>query len=294
MTNRLGMMLLMVALGVASGDFPGLRRAALAQEAELDATGEAQAKEALRLYKQGLYDDAAKIFAKLSVDYPDMLIFERNLGACFYYLRKPGPAISNLRHYLSRKKDIAPDDKAVVERWIAEMERVREQDSAAKLPPPVPSPIPASGSTPAPGVSPAQMGSSPPGASTPAPIQPTAGPAAASVPGPVWQQQAGPSPAAATAAPSAQAPLPPAAQYSAIVPTSAPVSPAPAPAALDLSAQAGPSAVQDLSPPFYKTWWFWTGAVIVVGGAVSGYVVATHRETENACVGATIPCDAVK
>jgi hypothetical protein len=48
--------------------------------AGLDAKSEADAKEATRLYKEGNYEDAAKLFARLTVDYPDMPIFERSLG----------------------------------------------------------------------------------------------------------------------------------------------------------------------------------------------------------------------
>lgn len=103
----------------------------------LDERGEAQAKEASQLYKQGKYEEAAAIFARLSVEYTNMPIFERNLGACFYYLRRPEPALSNLRRYLSRKQNIAPDDKAVVERWIEEMEFLRAQTAAAELVPSV-------------------------------------------------------------------------------------------------------------------------------------------------------------
>jgi tetratricopeptide (TPR) repeat protein len=133
MARRLELFLLTIALSVASATLPHLQQTALA--AEMDEKGESEAKEALRLYKQGLYEEAAKLFAKLSVDYPDMLIFERNLGACFYYLHKPEPALSNLRHYLNHKKDIAPDDKAIVDGWIAEMEKLREQNAAAAVPP---------------------------------------------------------------------------------------------------------------------------------------------------------------
>jgi hypothetical protein len=95
--------------------------------ADLDATSEGSAKEATRLYKQGQYEEAARLYAQLSVDHPDMPIFERNMGACFYYLKRPEPALSNLRNYLLHKKDITADDKAVVERWIAEMEQLRGQ-----------------------------------------------------------------------------------------------------------------------------------------------------------------------
>jgi tetratricopeptide (TPR) repeat protein len=113
-------------------------RTALA--AGLDRKGEAEAKEATRLFKQGLYEEAAPLYAKLSVDYPDMAVFERNLGACYYHLRRPEPALSNLQHYLGRKKAISAEDKATVEQWISEMERLREQDkAAATMPNPQPS-----------------------------------------------------------------------------------------------------------------------------------------------------------
>jgi hypothetical protein len=111
--------------------------------AGLDAKGEADAKEATRLYKEGNYEEAAKVFARLTVDYPEMPIFERSLGACFYYLRKPEPALSNLRNYLNHRKDIPEDDKAVVDRWIEEMEKVRAQNAAAApVPVPIPLPVP--------------------------------------------------------------------------------------------------------------------------------------------------------
>lgn len=133
----------------------------VALAAGLDARGEETAKEATRLYKQGDYEAAAKLYSELSVDYPDMPIFERNVGACFYYLNRPGPALSNLRNYLLHKKDIAPDDKAVVDRWIEEMERLRAQNQrVTKAPPPAaplaPAPLsvppPAPASTAAPGL----------------------------------------------------------------------------------------------------------------------------------------------
>ena len=34
-------------------------------------------------------------------------------------------------------------------------------------------------------------------------------------------------------------------------------------------------------PPFYKRWWFWTAAGVVAAGAVTGIVVATHRDTSG-------------
>ncbi len=142
--------------------------------AGLDDRGESEAKEASQLYKQGRYEEAASIFAKLSVDYPEMVVFERNLGACFYYLRKPDPALSNLRRYLSRKKNITPDDKAIVDRWIDEMEKLRAQNvpvelvpnTPSELPAQVPVPLPVQSSAPLSGLPEGNQGSS---QATPAP-----------------------------------------------------------------------------------------------------------------------------
>jgi hypothetical protein len=134
MAPRLKLLWLVVALAAVAANLPRLESVALA--AGLDAKGETTAKEASGLYRQGLYEDAAKLFAKLVVDYPDMLIFERSLGACFYYLRKPEPALSNLRNYLVHRKDIPADDKAVVDRWIDEMEKLRAQNAAVPVVPP--------------------------------------------------------------------------------------------------------------------------------------------------------------
>jgi hypothetical protein len=109
--------------------------AAPAAAAEMDKNAKSDAKMAMRFYKEGSYEDAAKIFVKLSVAYPDMLVFVRNLGACYYYLRRYEPALSNLRDYEHRKKDMAPDDRAEVAGWIGEMERLRDQAAAIAAPP---------------------------------------------------------------------------------------------------------------------------------------------------------------
>jgi hypothetical protein len=141
MASRLASFLFIVTLSAVGATLAPFHNTALA--AGLDQKGTADAKEATQLYKQGRYEDAAQIFAKLSLDYPDMEVFERNLGACFYYLRQPEPALSNLRHYLSRKKDITPDDKSVVDRWIDEMESLRAYYAATNVVPATGASLPA-------------------------------------------------------------------------------------------------------------------------------------------------------
>jgi tetratricopeptide (TPR) repeat protein len=106
-------------------------RAPEAAAAGLDKQSTANAKKATHLYKTGNYEEAATLFLQLSIDNPSMPVFVRNLGACYYYLRRPDPAVSNLREYLHKEKDIAPDDRAEVEGWISEMTLLRQRGASA-------------------------------------------------------------------------------------------------------------------------------------------------------------------
>ena len=248
--------LVVTVLAAVGANLPQLQRTA--QAAGLDPQGEADAKQATRLYKQGQYEEAAQIFSRLSVDYPDMEIFDRNLGACFYHLRKPEPALSNLRRYLGRRKNIAADDKAVVDRWINEMEQLRAQSAGASAP-----------------------AAPPPAAATPQPPaeEMPASPAATEAP-------------PAPLAPSPRAAEPPPAAAASIPPFLAP-SEAPKPAGVDLATSPGPADSTEVSRPIYKTWWFWTGAaVVVVGGAVTAIYFATR--SQGSCSGASLACMGVK
>jgi hypothetical protein len=158
-----------------------------ASAAELDKKSKANVKEAMGLYKAGRYEEAAKIFVNLSVAYPDMLIFVRNLGACYYYLRQADPGLSNLREYLARGKDITADDRAQVEGWIAELERLRSQVAAP----------------PASAVVPSVYASTPPAAASveSSPPVPAAAPVAASASGVPPTPSPGPQPYAYPPAP---------------------------------------------------------------------------------------------
>jgi hypothetical protein len=140
-----------LSLGIAIGSalclsVPLCEGSALA--AGLTAKETAKAKQAKQLYKEGQYEQAAKLFSSLSSDHPEMLVFTRNLGACYYYLRRPEPALSNLREYLRREQDITPEDRSEVEGWMAEMEKLRSHLHAPAVAPVAPEP--AMGATPPP------------------------------------------------------------------------------------------------------------------------------------------------
>ena len=160
-------------LSLAQPVWPAGQGHALA--AGLTAKDTARAKQARQLYKEGKYEDAAKIFSDLSSEHPDMLVFTRNLGACYYYLRRPEPALSNLREYLQRGHDVTADDRGEVERWIAEMEQIRVQPAApagaglAVVAPPAPvaAPVSTSAEATTPAMSPA---ANPPAGTPTAPV----------------------------------------------------------------------------------------------------------------------------
>jgi len=139
----------LLGLTLGLGTMAVVATPAPARAAELDKKSKADAKEATAYYKEGRYDEAARIFLRLSVANPDTLVFVRNLGACYYYLRRAEPALSNLRDYLHRKKNIEADDRAEVERWIGEMDRLRAEPAPA-MPAPAAASVEAAPATPVP------------------------------------------------------------------------------------------------------------------------------------------------
>lgn len=237
MAGALRILVLGVALATVAASTPQL--SSTARAAGLDRKGKADAKEAMALYKEGNYEDAARLFLRLSINYPDMLVFVRNIGACYYYMRRYEPALSNLRDYLHRKADIAADDRAEVSGWIGEMERLRDQQSA---PPPV-APAPVAPAVPAP----------PATAPVPVPVPTPSLPAAPGVPG-AGEAAAAPTPVA-PAVPAPTTPIPPVVPATASAPIAAPSPAAPAaeaPAAATPSpAPAPPSTAQPPYAPAY-------------------------------------------
>jgi hypothetical protein len=172
-----------------------------AMAAGLDAKGKAELKEATRFYKQGQYEAAARVLTNLVVDHPEMPNLLRNLGACYYYLRRPEPALSNLRDYLARKQsDIAAADKQEVERWIDEMERLRAQNVAAPVVSPAAAPVLPVPAVPSP-AAPAEASAVIPAPIAPAPSVPAPPPAAPPAAAPFPEPAFPGAPAAATAPP---------------------------------------------------------------------------------------------
>jgi hypothetical protein len=132
----MGRSLVRLALGIAIGSALYLSLPiAAGQAAAIAAKDNSRAKQARQFYKEGQYEEAARIFSSLSTEYPDNLVFTRNLGACYYYLHRPDPALSNLREYLRRGEALTPQDRSEVEGWIAEMENLRRQTAAAAATP---------------------------------------------------------------------------------------------------------------------------------------------------------------
>jgi tetratricopeptide (TPR) repeat protein len=86
--------------------------------------------------------------------------------------------------------------------------------------------------------------------------------------------------------PAAPAPEPSPQQIEVTPPPAAPVpqpaSPVTQPAGLDLTSQAPPP--EPSSTPIYRTWWFWTGAgVVVAGGVVTAILLASGKKTGAFC-----------
>lgn len=205
----------------------------------------------------------------------------RNLGACYYYLHRAEPALSNLREYLRREQGITVDDRSEVENWIAEMEKLRSQQAqtpapAAPVAPPAgaPLPIPAEAVAPVP----APMVEGAPLAAAPAPSPPTPATPIPSVVAPVAPSKEVPAVTQAVPPPAASSPMPPVAQ---LVPVSPPfpvdgAKPAAGAEALNLH-QKSAGAAGAAASEGGTHWWLWTGiGAVVAGGIVTAVLLSTR------------------
>jgi tetratricopeptide (TPR) repeat protein len=99
---------------------------------------------ARQLFGVGKYAEALELYGKLYAEtaHPTYL---RNIGRCYQNLGKPDRAISSFREYLRQARDLAPDQRQVVEGYIAEMESLERKQAAERarpgLAPPVSAPL---------------------------------------------------------------------------------------------------------------------------------------------------------
>jgi hypothetical protein len=122
--RRSSVLLVIVVMLAATSGLPGLASVALAADAR--AGDEARIEEATRLFVSGRYEEAERWLAVLVVEHPENASLQRKLGLCYYYLRRSELALAHLRAYLARGSGISAQDREDVERWIGEMEGVRE------------------------------------------------------------------------------------------------------------------------------------------------------------------------
>src|SRR5581483_6882886 len=65
-------------------------------------------------------------------------VYLHNIGRCHQKMREPDKAIDAFRDYLAKSKNVSPDDRAMIEGYIAEMEKLRDEQAAAKNAPAAP------------------------------------------------------------------------------------------------------------------------------------------------------------
>lgn len=79
--------------------------------------------EARNFFQSGRYADALAIYRQLYADthHPTYL---RNIGRCHQMMREPQPAIESFRAYLRDARNLDPGERAEIEGYIAEMQRL--------------------------------------------------------------------------------------------------------------------------------------------------------------------------
>jgi hypothetical protein len=126
--GRLLVLACALSLGVALVGEPVLAAA----RHEADRKIEMQARED---FAAGRYAEALELFAKL---YAETLhpVYLHNIGRCHQKMREPDKAIDAFRDYLAKTKKVSPDDRAMIEGYIAEMEKLRDEQAAKTAPVP--------------------------------------------------------------------------------------------------------------------------------------------------------------
>ncbi len=102
---------------------------------------------ARKAFASGDWDRALDLFSDL---YAETLhpVYLRNIGRCHQKKREPQKAIDAFQDYLAKNKHLGPGERPEIEGYIAEMERLRDEQAraaqaqAAPAPSPVTAPLP--------------------------------------------------------------------------------------------------------------------------------------------------------
>jgi hypothetical protein len=86
-------------------------------------------------FAAGRYQEAIEIYAQLYAEKPHPT-YLRNIGRCYQALGDPDRALAAFREYLRRLPDLAPDKKAEIDAYIAEMEALKAKRAAEAEPHP--------------------------------------------------------------------------------------------------------------------------------------------------------------
>jgi tetratricopeptide (TPR) repeat protein len=99
--------------------------------------GESAELQARTAFAAANYKEALDIYARLYAEtlHPTYL---RNIGRCYQGLGDPDRAISSFQEYLRKARDLSQEQRAEIERYIAEMEQMKRSRVAAPAPPPPP------------------------------------------------------------------------------------------------------------------------------------------------------------
>jgi hypothetical protein len=114
-----------------------------AQTDPAPATAATRQKEmgARKAFASGDWDRALDLFSDL---YAETLhpVYLRNIGRCHQKKREPQKAIDAFQDYLAKNKHLGPGERREIDGYIAEMERLRDEQARAPRPEATPAPAP--------------------------------------------------------------------------------------------------------------------------------------------------------
>jgi tetratricopeptide (TPR) repeat protein len=110
------------------------------------AAGEDDELRARTFFAAAKYQEALDIYARLYAEtlHPTYL---RNIGRCYQKMGDADRAISSFEEYLRKAKDLSAEQRAEIEGYVADMEKMKRSRATAAAPPPAgtgPPPAPSS------------------------------------------------------------------------------------------------------------------------------------------------------